>query len=39
MEDEHIRLVSFKILLPRNENTRIIEKVVDAFTPIEKDFL
>lgn len=27
------------ILLPRNENTRIIGKVVDAFTPIEKDFL
>lgn len=27
------------ILLPRNENTRIIGKVVDAFTPIEKNFL
>lgn len=27
------------ILLPRNENTKIIGKVIDAFTPIEKDFL
>lgn len=27
------------ILLPKNENTRIIGKVIDAFTPIEKDFL
>lgn len=27
------------ILLPRNENTRIIGKVIDAFTPIEKVFL
>lgn len=27
------------ILLPRNENTRIIGKVVASFTPIEKEFL
>lgn len=26
------------ILLPKNENTRIIGKIVDAFTPIEKNF-
>lgn len=26
------------ILLPKDENTRIIGKVVEAFTPIEKDF-
>lgn len=26
------------ILLPRDENTRIIGKVIEAFTPIEKDF-
>ena len=45
VEDDYIRLVSLnddidfegnRLFPPRDENTRIIGKVIEAFTPIEK---